>query len=65
MNGNNNNYHYTEYGDEMSLASYNSIIGAVLFWGFALSAIIVHLAGDYFLTWNPIVLVIAYLWLLL
>jgi FtsH-binding integral membrane protein len=60
MNGNNNNYHYAEYGDEMSLASYNSIIGAVLFWGFALSAIIVHLAGDYFLTWNPIVLVIAY-----
>ena len=36
MNGNNNNYHYTEYGDEMSLASYNSIIGAVLSGGLRL-----------------------------
>ena len=59
MNGN-NYYRYAGNDNEMSLASYNSIIGAVLFWGFALSAIIVRLAGDYFLTWNPIVLVIAY-----
>ncbi len=46
---------------ELSLASYNAIIGIVLVWGFALSALIVKVAGDYFLTWNPIVLSILYL----
>ena len=45
----------------MSLASYNAVIGGVLLWGFALSAVIVWLAGDYFLSWNPFALIIVYL----
>ncbi|MBO4854938.1 US12 family protein [Candidatus Saccharibacteria bacterium] len=56
----NRDFYYSQREGEMPLASYNSIIGAVLLWGFALSAIIIKLAGPYFATWNPIVLVIAY-----
>lgn len=59
---NENNYrNYTKADNEMSLASYNAVIGGVLLWGFALSAVIVWLAGDYFLSWNPFALIIVYL----
>lgn len=57
----NRDYYYFTSEGEMSVESYNSIIGIVLLWGFALSAIVIKVAGPFFASWNPIMLTIAYL----
>lgn len=57
----NRDYYYSSNNGELPLVSYNSIIGAVLLWGFALSAIVIKVAGPFFATWNPILLLVVYM----
>ena len=57
----NRDYYYFTTEGEMPVESYNSIIGVVLLWGFALSAIVIKVAGPFFAGWNPILLTVAYL----
>ena len=49
------------YFRELSNQAYNVSIGLVLFWGFALSALLCWAAGSWFTSWNKILLVVVYI----
>ena len=52
---------YSNINDNISVNTYNGIIGGVLFWGFFINLLIVHFCTDIFITMNPITLLIGYI----
>lgn len=56
-----NIYHNDSTYDELTPEGFNAVIGIVLVWGFALSAILIKIAGNWFATWNPILLTVVYI----
>lgn len=56
-----NIYHDDSTYDELSTEGFNAVIGIVLVWGFLLSALLIKFAGNWFATWNPILLTVVYI----
>lgn len=53
--------HHSNRGREMSLASYNALIGAILCYGFFVNYLMVKFCTGYFIAMSPFILVIGYL----
>lgn len=52
--------HGAGYGGEMSLASYNGLIGIILLYGFGVNYLLVKFCADTFMALNPWALIIGY-----
>lgn len=52
--------HSAGYGGEMSLASYNGLIGIILLYGFGVNYLLVKFCADTFMALNPWALIIGY-----
>lgn len=55
------NIYHNDSSVELTTEGYNAVIGIVLVWGFALSALLIAFLGNWFATWNPILLIVIYI----
>ncbi len=55
------NIYHNDSSVELTTEGYNAVIGIVLVWGFALSALLITFLGNWFATWTPILLTVVYI----